>query len=540
MKVMLIDDSKTMRNIQRSVLKQIGIEQVEEACDGQDALSKVGAFAPDLILVDWNMPNMDGLTFIKAFRKQDKTTPLIMVTTEAEKSRVIEAIKAGVRRVNNYVVKPFTPDLLSQRINETMSKCAGFTRERAIDFHELSPFVIVHAGDTIGSISEATDGSDGVDVRGETIPAKRGRTQSIKTDYTTRAEGDRLVAAVPGRLVHAIDRVVIETTLTIADDVDYHTGNIDFPGSVVVHGAVKDNFRVRATGDIKLEGLVEAAAIDTAADLSLTRGMAGRGAGEIRVGGDLLAGYLDGVEGTIGGNCVVTNEIKACRLRVARRVESPACAFYGGDLHAGLRIELGTLGSEGGVETAVSVGEHDEIDDLAARTKSLIAAIETKKDRAASELAALNGAIKKLNATQAERLTELQFEQIQADGLVAKLGEAAAELLGVLGRHASPTLVVKRRLHAGVRIRLRHACFVIRESITGPVTFDLCHAGAPRCFLQGAHGSSPIGQLARLEDSGTPDPVDLLRQCAGHLSVLPADGEACGDDSHGGPAADAA
>ena len=122
MKVMLIDDSKTMRNIQRSVLKQIGIEQVEEACDGQDALSKVGAFAPDLILVDCNMPNMDGLSFIKAFRKQNTTTPLIMVTTEAEKSRVIEAIKAGV---NNYVVKPFTPDLLSQRINETMAKCAA-------------------------------------------------------------------------------------------------------------------------------------------------------------------------------------------------------------------------------------------------------------------------------------------------------------------------------------------------------------------------------------------------------------------------------
>ena len=122
MKVMLIDDSKTMRNIQRSVLRQIGIEQIEEACDGQDALSKVGAFDPDLILVDWNMPNMDGLTFIKAYRKTNKTTPLIMVTTEAEKNRVIEAIKAGV---NNYVVKPFTPDLLSQRINETMAKLSA-------------------------------------------------------------------------------------------------------------------------------------------------------------------------------------------------------------------------------------------------------------------------------------------------------------------------------------------------------------------------------------------------------------------------------
>ncbi|MBC7772765.1 MAG: response regulator [Pyrinomonadaceae bacterium] len=119
MKILLIDDSKTMRNIQKSVLAQLGHTQIEEACDGQDALSKVGAFQPDLILVDWNMPNMDGLTFVKTFRMGNKVTPLIMVTTESEKSRVIEAIKAGV---NNYVVKPFTPDLLSQRIGETMNK----------------------------------------------------------------------------------------------------------------------------------------------------------------------------------------------------------------------------------------------------------------------------------------------------------------------------------------------------------------------------------------------------------------------------------
>jgi len=122
MKVMLIDDSRTMRNIQKSVLSQLGLTNIEEACDGQDALSKIGAFQPELILVDWNMPNMDGLSFVKAYRQLNKLTPMIMVTTESEKARVIEAIKAGV---NNYVIKPFTPDLLAQRIGETLSKKAA-------------------------------------------------------------------------------------------------------------------------------------------------------------------------------------------------------------------------------------------------------------------------------------------------------------------------------------------------------------------------------------------------------------------------------
>lgn len=115
MKVLLIDDSKTMRSIQKSILTQLGLTEIEEACDGVDALKKAEEFCPDLLLVDWSMPNMDGITFVKQYRARGSMQPIIMVSTEAEKSRMIEAIKAGV---NSYVVKPFTPDILSQRIEE--------------------------------------------------------------------------------------------------------------------------------------------------------------------------------------------------------------------------------------------------------------------------------------------------------------------------------------------------------------------------------------------------------------------------------------
>lgn len=121
MKILLVDDSKTMRNIQKNMLATFGHNDIGEATNGQEALDTVDAFAPDLILCDWNMPVMDGLTFVKAYRAQGKKTPIIMVTSEAEKSRVVEAIKAGV---NNYLVKPFTPEHLSQKVTDTMQRAA--------------------------------------------------------------------------------------------------------------------------------------------------------------------------------------------------------------------------------------------------------------------------------------------------------------------------------------------------------------------------------------------------------------------------------
>jgi two-component system chemotaxis response regulator CheY len=122
MKILLVDDSKTMRNIQRRTLSNLPEAQFVEAADGVEGLAAMTGAGPNgfqLVLVDWNMPNMDGLTFIQKVRQTDKTTPMIMCTTEAEKNRVIDALKAGV---NNYVVKPFTPEALTEKVQHTLQK----------------------------------------------------------------------------------------------------------------------------------------------------------------------------------------------------------------------------------------------------------------------------------------------------------------------------------------------------------------------------------------------------------------------------------
>ncbi len=122
MNIMLVDDSRTIRNIQKRTLQQLGHTDIAEAEDGVVALAKFNEKAPDFVLIDWNMPNMNGLELVQKIRETNKTIPLIMCTTEAEKSRVLEALKAGV---NNYIVKPFTAESLGEKITQTMAKLAG-------------------------------------------------------------------------------------------------------------------------------------------------------------------------------------------------------------------------------------------------------------------------------------------------------------------------------------------------------------------------------------------------------------------------------
>ena len=116
MKILTVDDFSTMRRIIRNMLRQLGYSNIVEAEDGTVALSLLKREKVDFVISDWNMPNMSGLDLLKAIRADEhlKPLPVLLVTAEALKENVVEALKAGV---NNYVVKPFTAEMLKEKID---------------------------------------------------------------------------------------------------------------------------------------------------------------------------------------------------------------------------------------------------------------------------------------------------------------------------------------------------------------------------------------------------------------------------------------
>ena len=120
-KFLVVDDFSTMRRILRTLLKDLGYNNVDEAEDGAIALAKLRDGSFDMVVCDWNMPNMDGLTLLNHIRAEPSIAklPVLMVTAEAKKENIVAAAQAGA---NGYIVKPFTAATLDEKLTKIFEK----------------------------------------------------------------------------------------------------------------------------------------------------------------------------------------------------------------------------------------------------------------------------------------------------------------------------------------------------------------------------------------------------------------------------------
>jgi two-component system, chemotaxis family, chemotaxis protein CheY len=118
--ILIVDDSPTMRRIIKNTLERLGHRESVEAGNGKEALQQLREHPINFIITDWNMPEMNGLEFVTELRitPEFEKIPVLMITTRGMKDDVLQAVQAGV---NNYVVKPFTPETLEQKMNKLLS-----------------------------------------------------------------------------------------------------------------------------------------------------------------------------------------------------------------------------------------------------------------------------------------------------------------------------------------------------------------------------------------------------------------------------------
>lgn len=130
-KILVVDDFPTMRRIVINLLKEIGYVVFDQAEDGVKAWEAVQAKQFDLIVSDWNMPNMTGIDFLRKVRasEQYKTIPFLLITAEAKRSQIFEAAEAGT---DGYIVKPFTAGTLMEKLNKIIERKQSFYEARGL------------------------------------------------------------------------------------------------------------------------------------------------------------------------------------------------------------------------------------------------------------------------------------------------------------------------------------------------------------------------------------------------------------------------
>ncbi len=348
---------------------------------------------------------------------------------------------------------------------------AAPSEDGAVNFYSRSAYVTVKPGDVLGIVHAPTDGVDGRDVTGKTLAAKPGKQAALKLDESINQNiKGELIAQQEGVLCRSDSSAAVRQMIEIPEYVDFSTGNIDFVGDVVVNKGVRDLFVVKATGNIHVNGLIEAATMITGGDLVAEGGMAGRNRGSVQTEGHLIARYLDNVRGEVKGDLKVEREAINCELMILGGVNSPTGMLIGGRLLIVGAINVGTVGSPAGVATELVLGSVPTLEPLAAALHELMVEVRKRRDEFEGEFKLLSAeGNKRLTSHDKERQTELQFEMHGLDQRLNRGQTVFDALRQRILKERTINLTAYRFIHCGTTITVGENAFRLNRDLHGPV-----------------------------------------------------------------------
>jgi len=362
-------------------------------------------------------------------------------------------------------------------------------------FYDRSPYVMVRSGQIVGRLIPPATGHDGRDVRGKTLPARPGKTPSLKLDESILRNGrDELIAQADGVLIRTPDSARVSKLLEVQGYVDFSTGNIKFDGDVAIRQGVRDLFVVQASGSVEARGLIESAKITCGRDLVAYRGMAGREGGHVQVGGSLVARYLNNVQGRVHGDLRADREVLNCSLIVDGAVRVPAGSIIGGQIVCGAAVEIATLGSSAAATTELVLERLPRLEEVHAHLTLLVGQLTARRHHLLSEQQQLAAQGQRASAAARERQTEILFELQQVDAALFKAQTGRESLDATIQAKRCVAVTIHRELFEGAVLTLRDRQFKVHKSCRGPLHIRRGDCGSLLCSI----GESPSFGLDKI------------------------------------------
>lgn len=240
-----------------------------------------------------------------------------------------------------------------------LNKSVKLDERGVADYRAMNYMQVIKAGDVICDIIPPKPGEPGIRVDGTPLEPAAVKPAVVPAGPNTAVseDGSKLVAAKEGHLEFDGSKFCVKVLLDIPGDVDYNTGNIDYNGDIHIRGDVRETFVVKATGNITIDGLVEAATVEAGGDVLISCGVHGDGNAVIKSGGNLRAKYLDNCV-AYAGKSVFADSIISSQVYSDEsiQVNSGRGVIIGGSLVAAHSIKAKTVGTESGRKTELELG----------------------------------------------------------------------------------------------------------------------------------------------------------------------------------------
>jgi uncharacterized protein (DUF342 family) len=334
-----------------------------------------------------------------------------------------------------------------------------------VDYRSRSPFIIVKKGQTLARLRPGRAGKDGKNVHDEVVPFTVIRPDGKSGGTNTRTEEKLIVSDINGQLVEQKNVLNVQETLVIKGPVGYGTGNIIFPGDVMLEGPVSDGFKICSGGSVVIKQTFDVTEAITKGDLLVAGGIIGRGVALLKAGGGIRTKFIENCRSAARKAVLVDSEINNSSVFTLDRVEmGDKGVILGSDIYAVHGVKTGGIGKKGGKATRIHCGvdftvqqEKEKYNNrlriLAAKLaklRELMAAPDTPAEKRAKMEELLNRLVEE-QQTASARLTEL-LDQVNADEKAVV--EVSGEILpGTLIEICQIALFVTEPLRK-VRIRL--------------------------------------------------------------------------------------